>query len=202
MVVGSLIDWGIVMTPLIRLIFRIGATFSCSALSWLYLSADVFEKLSSGLLTLFSILAALLAQVMVFTGMLVSFDGLAHNKVKALRATLDIQQRFFARHFALYLMVILFLIIWQAGYEKYKDEIPKWYVTPYLVSFTITISAWASFSAFLVPGKIVGLQRLRFDIIEEQALATDSKAIALDSGNGIIAKTVRKESLAKIRTRL
>ena len=150
---------------------RLTVSALAAALSYFLLSPSAFDKSSGGLLTLFSILAGLVAQSMVFTAMLVSPDKLPSQKLRALEETLEKQQAFWVKQFRIYLIASLSIATFSSLYEQWFKQPECLEVARYAVAVNVFMISWAVISALSFPRRVLGLQRLRFIVLNDERTA-------------------------------
>lgn len=143
---------------------------AAAAGGWLYFPFDQFKNLSGDLLVLFSILAGLLAQVMVFTGTVVTPERLSPARIERLEEVFEQQQFQWKLLFIVFLIVVAVLVIIKviptppAPPPQHIDWIQRGYTA---------FSAWwivhAVLRSLLVPEAVIRLQRIRFKVLREEA---------------------------------
>jgi hypothetical protein len=138
-----------------------------------YFQYDAFVKVSGQLLTLFSILTGLLAQVMVFTGMIVTPSALNDTKINALEFALDEQQQEWRIQFFIYIIAIAACAI----PELFGGDGPSFLQDSWIRQIYVGISITAVFIAIIrslrIPTAIIRLQRLRFRTIRDEMKAAE-----------------------------
>lgn len=137
-------------------------------LSYVYLSPDSFNSAASGLLTLFSILAGLVAQTMVLTAMLVSPEKLSTEKMTALKESLERQQKFWVKQFQSYMVVCISIFIWMLSIKEWESAIKNESIGKVLMCINIALASYAVINAMSFPNRVLGLQRLRFVVIDDE----------------------------------
>lgn len=149
---------------------------------------EVFAKVSSALLVLFSILAGLLAQVMVFTGTVITPSMLSDEKVSAIEVALDQQQQEWRIQFFFYLAAVAVC----AAPDLFGDSGPKILQNPTVrqgyVGFSVAVVCVAAVRSLRIPTAIIRLQRLRFRAIRDdmKAAAAARQAVgSTDLGSGL-----------------
>jgi len=143
-------------------------SLSAASFAYYFLSAEVFDSATSGILSVFSILAGLVAQSMVFTAMLVSPEKLPITKAKALRLALERQQKFWLKQFRIYMCVCVAMLLWILAIKQWEDYIKHGETGKYFMAINIFIVTYGVVSAFSFPKRVIGLQRLRFDVMEDE----------------------------------
>ena len=150
-------------------IFDIIFALSISVTSYFFFSIESFNKVSGGILIMFSILTGLLAQAMVFTGQLSFFDKLPEKKIHDLSNALEVQQNEWRKQFYLSMISIIFCMISPAVESKTfaifdSEEFRGLYVCFSVFFILLTLS-----KSFGIPNAIISLQKTRFMIFEDSA---------------------------------
>ncbi|NYZ16638.1 hypothetical protein HL658_29180 [Azospirillum sp. RWY-5-1] len=130
-----------------------------------------FEKMASSLLVLFSILTGLLAQVMVFTAMIVTPERVPVKHVEALQKAFTKQQMEWQLQFKMYVIVVALCVsldlFGDNGVEFLKGELTK----HIYIGVVIAASCIAAIRSFRIPSAIIKLQHLRFNVIRDEMKA-------------------------------
>ncbi|WP_349620396.1 hypothetical protein [Azospirillum argentinense] len=143
-------------------------SLAISLASFIFLSPSAFNNASGGLLTLFSILGGLVAQSMVFTAMLVSPEKLPPDKMAALKQALFRQQKFWLRQFQAYMVVCASIVVWSIMINQWENLITNCLFGRVVMSLNVLFVSYAIISSFHFPARVMSLQRLRFDVMEDE----------------------------------
>ena len=154
-------------------ILAVVISIAAGAVAYRAFEYEAFVKVSGALLVLFSILAGLLAQVMVFTGTIVTPSMLSNEKVLAIEFALDEQQQEWRIQFFFYLAAIAVCAIPEFfgshGLHILRDPT----IRQGYVGASVAVVCVAAIRSLRIPTAIIRLQRLRF-----QAIRDDMKAAA------------------------
>ncbi len=175
-------------------ILAIGISVAIGIAAYFSFGYDVFTKVSSALLVLFSILAGLLAQVMVFTGTVITPSMLSDEKVLAIEVALDEQQQEWRIQFFFYLSAVAVCAI----PDLFGDSGPKILQDPTVrqsyVGFSVAVVCVAAVRSLRIPTAIIRLQRLRFRAIRDDMKASAAARQAV--GSTVLASGLNFKGLA------
>lgn len=132
------------------------------------LGFDSFSKISMPLLVIFSIMAGMLAQVMVFTGMAIDTAGLSDDSLSNLEVALDAQQFEWKLQFYYYVSAALLCAV-----PEVFSNAPQLAKDAY-AGISIAVATFALIRSLHIPKAIISLQRLRLRIARKVSTVSQS----------------------------
>lgn len=149
-------------------VLALAASIAVGLIAFYYFKYEAFSKISTQLLVLFSILAGLLAQVMVFTGMVVTPTLLEGNRLSALEVALEDQQEEWRIQFFLYIAAVAACASPEMFAKSGPVILQSEFIQRVYVGVSVALVFAASVRSLRIPTAIIRLQRLRFLAIKDE----------------------------------